>query len=369
MAQQRSKPEPLPSIEGLRLIASVAVIFTHFAPYALGYEPLRGGLTIFVDLFFVISGIVITSAYGARMGTARDYGVYLQRRFARLYPLHFATMMAYVAIALLAWSGLFSVRNPDRYDVGQLGLYFTLTQSWFGNGKIAWNAVSWSISAELAAYIVFPLLLAAIRNRLVIGALLALALLSVGGVLAQVLAEQDVTRLASKYAWLRAIPSFAAGIWLACQARRLYALGRYGAQILLYGGSVMLAAKLALDLSELAGLVAAWMIVAGAYSCDLQRVPTAPGVKLISDQGRLTYSLYLIHPLVATTWLAFVAPRLIGSSSASMWVAVAIGTVLTFILAHVSLVWFEEPWRNRLSRPWLGRRRPAAPPSGAESSA
>lgn len=351
MAGNRSEHQPLLSIEGLRLIASLAIVFTHFAIYALPEEPFGGALTIFVDLFFVISGVVITTAYANRVDDLASYGSYMQRRFARLYPLHLATMLVFCVIAALAYAGVFQVRNPERYAVDQLPLYFTLTQAWFGNGQIAWNAVSWSISAELVAYIVFPVLLALLRGSAIRGAFIVLLIACTAAIMADFLTGQELTRLASKLSWLRAIPSFAAGVWLARHSQRVSSIGPAAAQCLLYGGAILLAAKLTLNLGEAVGLMSAWMTVSGAYSCDLQGKRTIPAMKIISDQGRLTYSIYLIHPVIATTWLSFLAPRMGILILNSMWVAIGLGIIMTFVLSHLSLVYFEEPLRQLLSKP------------------
>ncbi|WP_126174428.1 acyltransferase family protein [Altericroceibacterium xinjiangense] len=358
MIDGRSEIRPLLSIEGLRFISSVAIVYTHLSMYPMGGQPLGGGLRIFVDLFFVISGIVITTAYGSRVGTLPEYGLYLQRRFARLYPLHFATMMVFLGIAALAWAGKIQVNNPDKYDPQQFLLYMTLTQAWFGNGSIAWNAVSWSISAELVAYILFPALLLILRGGAFRGASAVFAMLAVAVLLARLLLDQEVTLLASKVSWLRCIPSFAAGIWLAHNQASVGKIGGTAGRLLLYGGSGLLVGKLAFDLPELVGLMAVWGLVAGAYACDLHGVRTLPSINAISSQGRLTYSLYLIHPIVGTIWMSFLAPKVGGVIFYNMWVDVAVGFALTFIISHFSFVYFEEPFRKLLGRPVFRARDP-----------
>jgi peptidoglycan/LPS O-acetylase OafA/YrhL len=243
-----------------------------------------------------------------------------------------------------------------KYDPEQFILYMTLTQAWFGNGLIAWNAVSWSISAELVAYMFFPVLLYLLRGRPLQGASVVLLILGVAMLSANIFTNQELTRLASQISWLRSVPSFVAGIWLARHAALIAQLGRLKAQVLLYGGAALLAMKLAFGLPEMLGLSAAWTIVAAAYSCDLQEVRTLPSLPWISNQGRLTYSLYLIHPVVSTVWMSFLAPRLLGFLFHSMWVALIIGFIMTFVLSHHYFVYFEEPLRKFFGRPLFFRQ-------------
>lgn len=345
------QPQALLSIEGLRFIASLAIMFSHFAPYALGVEVLDGGLTIFVDLFFVISGIVITTAYGSRVTTLPEYGLYMQRRLARLYPLHLATMLFYIVIAVAAVAGFFTLPNPQRYSWDQLPLYLTLTQAWFGNGEIAWNGVSWSISAELAVYLAFPLILAFVGRGKWFGIAAVAGILVLVSLLSELMMGHDIYRLASKCAWLRALPSFAAGVWLANNRASLIAAPAVVWRVGLYGSSLILIFLLTADGPEAARWACAWLIVASAYACDLKGIPTVPAASFISRHGQLTYSLYLIHPMIATAWLAVIAPKLPHLLPGHMWMAVLVGFIFTFGLSIISYRLFEEPARRILGRP------------------
>ncbi|PXA89995.1 hypothetical protein DMC47_28080 [Nostoc sp. 3335mG] len=349
----------LRAIEGLRLVASVAIMVSHFAPYAARNETWGDGLRIFVDVFFVISGIVICTAYHDRVGSAGQYGLYLQRRFARLYPLHAATMVFYLGVAAAASAGLFRVVNPDRYDLGQLPYYFTMTHAWFGNGRIAWNGVSWSISAELFVYLLFPLLLYAIRGSVVRSAIVTTILLITCAVVADIRFERSVLAIQTQCSWLRAIPSFAFGVALALHRHRLGGAVAQWSDRVAYPLLVLLVASALLGWPDPLKLVLTWGAVAFVYAGDLDGRPSLLGHKRIADQGRLTYSLYLIHPIFATTWLAFLAPKL-GFHGSAMWAAVLIAIAATFIVSHFSFVYFEEPMRRLLGRPMFGTRRQSA---------
>jgi peptidoglycan/LPS O-acetylase OafA/YrhL len=150
------------SLTGVRGMAAAAVIIYHVqaqhdAPWfrdahGILWDFLLNGY-LAVDLFFVLSGFVMALSYGsfARKGwTKKNYGVFLLRRIARVYPLYaFITCVITVPILLgvskaTPVNGIILVEN------------LALVQSWGFNESI--DPFAWSISVEFAAYLLFPLL-------------------------------------------------------------------------------------------------------------------------------------------------------------------------------------------------------------------
>jgi peptidoglycan/LPS O-acetylase OafA/YrhL len=149
----------LPALTSLRGIAAVGVLLFHSSYYAYhfagGSPPWlwrRGYLA--VDLFFFLSGFVLTHVYGRRLTEQQSWrtiGGFLWARFCRIYPASFFT----TAVFVLAYT----VGNlPFPADVSftkQLVAVLLLLQvPWLDD--IVINSPSWSISAELYAYLLFP---------------------------------------------------------------------------------------------------------------------------------------------------------------------------------------------------------------------
>src|SRR5262245_38888660 len=65
---------------------------------------------LFVDFFFVLSGFVITHAYGDRLRSKAEIGDFMLRRFFRLWPLHMAVLMLFV---LSEFAKLVLIRGTD----------------------------------------------------------------------------------------------------------------------------------------------------------------------------------------------------------------------------------------------------------------
>jgi peptidoglycan/LPS O-acetylase OafA/YrhL len=110
-----------------------------------------------VDFFFLLSGFVIWLAWHARLreGGAATIARFLQKRIARIWPLHAVMLAAAAALALLlAATG----RADPAFPAAELPLHLLLVQNWGLTSELNWNDPAWSISCELAAYLLFPLL-------------------------------------------------------------------------------------------------------------------------------------------------------------------------------------------------------------------
>ena len=112
----------LASLTPLRGIAALWVVLFHFCRYFPAVHPERYTGAVYkgylaVDLFFVLSGFVITHVYQegfARAVTGWRYRNFLVARVARVYPLHLAVLLPFVAtaiaerVATMRWAAPFS---------------------------------------------------------------------------------------------------------------------------------------------------------------------------------------------------------------------------------------------------------------------
>ena len=145
-------------IDGLRAIAVLCVMFFH-----LGIPGFSGGF-IGVDIFFVISGYLITSIIikDIQSGQFSIAGFY-ERRIRRIFPALFSV----IAFIIVVGAFLF---DPEYYkDFGSTVTATTLFSSnilfWHRSGYFDINSLSrpllqtWSLAVEEQFYIFFPLLL------------------------------------------------------------------------------------------------------------------------------------------------------------------------------------------------------------------
>ena len=348
----------LDSLEGLRFLSSVAIVIGHYVPYAVGETPRISRLHLAVDLFFVISGIVIANAYGGRIASLADWLRFMLRRIARLYPLHLATLGFYVAIGVLVWSGRVHPADAARYDASAIVPNLLLIHAWLPTGRISFNYVCWSISAEFFVYLAFPLIALALRGRAATGLIGIVALFALFASIAETQVGLPLTRLSWQAGVLRAVPGFAFGVWLHSHAGLLDRLAPRLAAWALAGLLAVLALLLVVPISQYATLAVIWAMVAVAYRCDRAALATPLSVRWLSNRGALTYSLYMLHPVLATIFLAVVFPKLLGVSPPARWLGVALTLPLLYAAAVASLRWFEQPARRAISG-WADEMLPA----------
>src|SRR5271170_4129104 len=108
----------IPSLDGLRGIAAIAVVGYHYNIFFLPQArlPFLGRAYLAVDLFFLLSGFVLAHVYGRELASnwRSHWQKFAMARFARIYPLFALTTIVMVTIHL---SGtplrlvLFSVRS------------------------------------------------------------------------------------------------------------------------------------------------------------------------------------------------------------------------------------------------------------------
>lgn len=144
------------TLQSLRFIFFVMIFMSHF-----GYDgrpTFDAGGDCGVSFFFILSGFVMTLAYGEKAASERfSYRRFMVRRMAKLYPLHLLCLLAFVVI---------NIKSMDAEALVRLLPNLLLIQSWLPSADyyFSGNAVSWFLSDILLCYAVFPFVCRAIRR-------------------------------------------------------------------------------------------------------------------------------------------------------------------------------------------------------------
>ena len=353
-APRLRRPRYLPALDGLRGFAVAAVVAYH-----LGWLP--GGF-LGVDLFFVLSGFLITRIITAEIASTNSLNLrrFWARRFRRLAPSLFivlGSVGAYVAIA-----------GPNERPVGigrQFAAAFTWTSNWeqlLGSGYwTSYGAPSplrhlWSLAIEEQFYLVFPVIVIMLyrwaRNPRAVAFLLAVAATVTSAwalFLVATDAPTDRVYLGTDTRIGALLIGAAAALWIARGLPR-FAQSRWMGAIVVVSSivSVVLWATLSFDRINLAK----WALLLVSGICSLMLVLACARrntndwfhrlmtLRPLRRLGMISYALYLVHWPIHI-WLGSSAPET--SPTVRGLIVVALSVPIAAVLT--SLV--EQPIRLR----------------------
>lgn len=362
------------NLDGLRLIASVGIVLFHYNIYLGDVLPGTRSFTrqfpYFVDLFFVISGIVIAMVYADGLKDGRRYANFISLRLARLYPLHLLTLLFYGAIGWAVAYDMVAVLNPERYDFHDFVPNLLLVHAWgFGDG-FTFNYVSWSVSAELFCYLIFPAILWLVRRTVWVSALAVAAIVALAELVCALILDAFSAEPDYNVSFVRdAIAGFSVGVFIYLHRARWRAVFPAAAlRISGTAGFFAMLASLILDGPAWLSVGLVYFTVFLHFVADERGVALAPSWRVFADASELTYSIYMLHTVVATVVVSFVFPRLFGHSAAAVAASLIVGLACTYVLSVAVFRAFEDParrhWRRLSDRLLLLPRTVAAKTAG-----
>jgi peptidoglycan/LPS O-acetylase OafA/YrhL len=345
--QKRSSQPRLFQLDALRGIAAVTVVLNHLflafpgLPSGKTIEPFSAGRSAVV-LFFVLSGYVLSMP--AWKGRQMPYGLYLIRRFCRIYlPFAAAAVLSILAAAvfhkmhlpLTAWfDRIWHIPITPQIVAKQL-LMFPMND---------FNVAFWSLTYEMQMSVIMPLLclLMLWTNpacfTLAYGILVFVHPMNAYGspqypaLSYQVIFLFLLGAILARYASTlkRMCERLGAFLWFVLAASVfLY----YDFVLLLPTGS-RIANQLSLRILLINGVGSAGILI-----CSLHLAPLARLLKhsLPEYLGRISYSLYLVHGtfLFSLTYLLF--------GRVKTYPLMALILVFAFLLAHLFCITVEEP--------------------------
>lgn len=327
----------------VRFLAAIAVVIHHFESNLGVPHSIAPGLPFFVDVFFAISGIVIAYVYSERIANMRGFIKFMQARVARLVPLHWLLTLAYVAISLSAGAAGLNLAEPDRYNLECLPPVFTLIHSVAGCERNVFNYVSWSVSAEMALYLVFPVLLLTIyrsKIALLISSALTLVFLNVF-----MSGWWDLTYNGGA---LRAFPGFLLGLTFWKFHDEIKSLKVPGSAFM--PTVLALLAIMVFVRNPQLTIHAAYIFVFFVFAMDCATAPNR-FIAWLAPLGVLTYSIYMLHPIANTILISLLAQKIMKLEGIAA-ITYAWGLVALLIpMGLFSYYVFETPVR-RVVKSW-----------------
>jgi peptidoglycan/LPS O-acetylase OafA/YrhL len=380
------------ALSGLRIVAAVWVVLFHFRPWlevsAPGFKsalaPVINCGAQGVDLFFILSGFVLTWNYLDRMGESfsmRETLHFLWLRLARVWPVYVVTLhLALAWIIFTLYVGHLPSPVADQLSAVSYARQLLLVQLWFQpffDGS-SWDGPAWSISAEWLAYLMFGVLILVIFRIARATRVRGLLVLAAVACLPPTLLLLATGHFYTPWSWLpRIVMQFTAGA-LACAAVRKM---RPSDQTRIRAGYLSLAIGLGIigilyfldahpvpKVSDSSGLVDVLFVpLVVTLAIGVGGLPRLLGTRVMAYGGYISFSLYMVHEIVHTAWNWFTAQFEIVLTPSWSAKLIMVGVFAVAIVCAVLLYEFvEEPARIWMRRMVKERRLPVADPHSEE---
>jgi peptidoglycan/LPS O-acetylase OafA/YrhL len=393
-------PVHVPELDGVRGFAIAIVMALHFVCSQIGdaqtkVEYVLARLTGYgswgVDLFFVLSGFLITGILYDTRGSGDYFKKFYVRRTLRIFPLYYATLLV---VLVLIPTGVLARFAPEALQLRQeqawLWTYLTNVRVALGGGfGLPYVSHFWTLAVEEHFYLVWPFVVGLLPRRTVLvisvvasvaalGARIAIGYLGPNPFYAHVLTPCR-------------LDSLCIGAFCALVVRG--PLGFSGFAPIARRGAVLAAAGVlatsvwhmlrgedpaAEPLREtLLALLFGFTIVLAAWPGGPTPLKSALRARWLRFLGKYSYGLYVFHGILAYAFGAHqTLPFFVGLAGGSRLLGVLLqalfGTVVSLLVAVASYEWFEARFlrlKERFSP--SGTRAPAtgAVASGSRSGA
>lgn len=364
-----TSPRPLTSapndhfyaLDAIRGVAAVLVVCLHeFQAFAGVPHPFSGYLA--VDLFFLLSGYVIASAYDRRLAAGMSFWTFLKLRLIRLYPLYFVGFAIGLARVLVQFRVGVHPPPTDAFAWGSvmelLMLPTPMTIGWQYDTLFFLNPPAWSLFFELLINIAF----AAVHRYLSQRVLIALIILSGLGLI--YIADQQRSLEVGNY-WHtmatcapRVAFPFLTGVWIFRHGPRLPRLSSAWAWPL----TLLVVPLLAWhplgyqDVYDIVLVMAVFPVVVWLGAAIRTQGLTTSASKVA---GEVSYAIYIVHmPLfgLVLAVLRRVAPQWPQNLYAGP-LAILLVAMFCLALDH----FYDKPVRKWLARTLVRRDPPPVP--------
>jgi len=359
----------VPALDGVRGLAIALVMALHFVnnqivPTNL-VERLAVTLTNYglwgVDLFFVLSGFLITGILADARDRPRYFSNFFARRALRIFPLYYGVLLV---LTVLVPAGALAAADPELVELRAVRpwLWLYLTNVYLGpetTFSIPYLSHFWSLAIEEHFYLVWPFVIwfASTRSAMRVSVVLGVAALLLRITFSVAAPDQLYAGVLTPCR----VDALCAGAWFALASRRPGALSAAVVRRVawLAGGGVVALSLFHFALHRGAAVVLPLRtgVLALFFAAVVQMAAATPGqgrLDAVLSQawlrhlGRYSYGLYVFHGIVAYGMhRAGAAARFDALTSVhtlNVLLMVASGVTASYALALVSYHGFEQPF-------------------------
>jgi peptidoglycan/LPS O-acetylase OafA/YrhL len=365
-----ARPAYIPELDGVRGIAIAMVMALHFiasqAPEPQNaIERLAVSLSGYgmwgVDLFFVLSGYLITGLLWDSRGSPRYFSGFYMRRTLRIFPLYFGVLFV---LTVLLPRDFLAANVPDALGIRDVqGWLWTYLANVYvalkGDFVIPYVSHFWTLAIEEHFYLLWPLVVRIASRGVVIRVAIALSLSALCARLvlawttdnhmwahAFTLCRLDSLCIGAFFAlWIRG-PGGADVLKRAVTILPLLGVSLLVLMVLRFDGALQ-EASLALKQFLLAILVAI-LISTAAWTSGWRPMRKALCWSPLVFLGKYSYGLYVFHGIIAYYLLhhggVTYFSALSGSHTAGLFLQALFGITLSLLVAVASYHAFEAPF-------------------------
>lgn len=374
----------VPELDGVRGIAIAAVMALHFlcSPIATpttALEKILVRLTGYgvwgVDLFFVLSGFLITGILADSAGSPRYFRTFYMRRTLRIFPLYYGVLFL---VAVLIPASLLARFAPGALEIraAQGWLWPYLTNVYLvtkGDFTLPYFSHFWTLAIEEHFYLAWPFIVGYTRRETAMRACVVLGSLAL---ISRIVLHFTHHAFAAQILTPCRLDTLTIGAWFALAARApsgIDALGERTRKWLapLAAGvivtSAVHAARTRIDwlvepvrLSVLSAFFGAFILLA-AWKRGPARTRSVLGQSWLRWLGKYSYGLYVYHGIIAYSllhdgWLAALETWT-GSRLVGVLIGAVIGSAISVVLSVLSYELYESKFL-KLKRLFEPKRAP-----------
>ncbi len=331
------------TLNGMRGVAAVAVLLFH-SKDLLGFQMVPRGY-LAVDLFFALSGFVISHAYDQKLQDGLGWRRFAKLRLLRFYPLY----MLGVAIGLVREFGLIAAHHDYALGLSQLGvaivtaaLFIPYPLASRDDQLFSLNIPSWSLFFELVVNMAYAALFPFLRHSVLIVVAVAAGLATIAATVSAGTADLGANLPQFAGGLARTTFSFSVGVLICRMNVRVRPIWPVAILVLVGLCLIMpLSWGISADIAFIF-VISPALLVAGS-SVE----PSPSTARVFAVLGIISFPLYAIHrPVLA---IGEAAVRISGLPA---WLIGTSSICGLLIVSYLADRFYDRPVRGWLTR-WL----------------